>query len=81
MRRQRATRRVEDVLALDADVVIHTPRLGNTYSRQNEEVIRLLASGKNVISIAGFHYPPAHGAAYAAPLRAVCDSGNVRSRG
>src|SRR5687767_2162842 len=50
-----ATRRIEDILALDADVVIHTPRLSQPYSKQNDAVIQLLASGKNVVSTAGFH--------------------------
>jgi 2,4-diaminopentanoate dehydrogenase len=72
----RATRRIADILALDADVVMHTPRLSDPYSQQNEEVIRLLASGKNVISTAGYHFPSAHGAAYAGPLRAACERGN-----
>ena len=71
----RATHRIEDILALDADVVIHTPRLTNPYHLQNTEVARLLAAGKNVISTAGFHFPEAHGTAYAAPLRAACERG------
>jgi 2,4-diaminopentanoate dehydrogenase len=71
-----ATRRIDDILALDADVVLHTPRLSNPYSGQNSEVIQLLASGKNVISTAGYHFPAAHGATYSAPLLAACNRGN-----
>jgi len=70
-----ATTRVEDILALDADVVIHTPRISLPYEKQNGDVERLLASGKNVISTAGFHFPQAHGEAYARPLRAACLAG------
>ena len=70
-----ATHRIDDILALDADVVIHTPRLTDPYDRQNADVIRLLAGGLNVISTAGFHYPDAHGTAYSAPLRAACNAG------
>ncbi|HEY0941973.1 MAG TPA: hypothetical protein VGE08_17910 [Steroidobacter sp.] len=71
----RATHRIEDILALDADVVIHTPRLSNPYERQNVEVAQLLASGKNVISTAGFHFPDAHGPDYTTALWAACRKG------
>ncbi|GMV47562.1 MAG: dihydrodipicolinate reductase [Pseudomonadota bacterium] len=71
----RATDDIESILALDADVVIHTPRLSLPYERQNTDVARLLASGKNVISTAGFHYPQAHGEDWCAPLRAACMQG------
>ena len=72
----RATTSIEEILALDADVVIHAPRLSQPYEKQNAEVVRLLASGKNVISTAGFHYPQAHGEDYAAPLREACARGD-----
>jgi hypothetical protein len=70
-----ATNRIEDILALKPDVVIHTPRISAPYTRESEEVIRLLGEGCNVISTAGFHYPEAHGTAYAAPLKAACLKG------
>jgi hypothetical protein len=70
-----ATNDIEKILALEADVVIHTARLSLPYEKQNADVARLLGSGKNVISIAGFHYPEAHGDGYAAPLRAACERG------
>jgi len=70
-----ATNRIEDILAIDADVVMHMPRLTRPYDAMNGDVIRLLASGKNVISIAGFHWPDHQGAAYAAPLAAACNKG------
>lgn len=76
-----ATNNIEEILALDADVVIHTPRLSQPYSKQNDEVIQLLASGKNVISTASFHFPNAHGAAYAAPLLAACERGKCTLAG
>ena len=52
----RATDRIEDILALQPDVVIHTPRLTDPYAAQNDPVIRLLGAGINVISTAGFHH-------------------------
>ncbi len=71
-----ATNRVEDIVALAPDVVIHTPRIGHPYLREDDHVIRLLGAGINVISTAGFHYPDAHGTAYAGPLRAACLRGD-----
>jgi len=71
----RASNRIEDILALRPDVVIHAPRLSEPYERQNAEVLRLLGAGINVISTAGFHHPDSHGPAYAAPLREACRLG------
>lgn len=57
------------ILALDADVVLHCPRITLPYEAMVEDVAALLESGKNVVSIAGFHWPDAHGEAYVARLR------------
>lgn len=56
-----ATRDIEEILALDADVVLHAPRLQLPYETHDEDLCRLLRSGKNVITTAGHHYPRAHG--------------------
>ena len=72
----RATDRIEEILALDADVVLHTSRISVPYVDQNAEVERLLASGKNVISVNGFYMPEVHGEAYAGPLREAARRGN-----
>ncbi|MES2054837.1 MAG: hypothetical protein V4564_02775 [Pseudomonadota bacterium] len=72
---------IAEILALDADMVIHTPRITLPYDAMNADVARLLASGKNVISTAGFHYPPAHGADYTAPLLAACAAGSASLAG
>ena len=70
-----ATNDIEAILALDADIVLHMPRITLPYSALNRDVERLLRSGKNVISIAGFHAPWVHEADYAQPLRRACDDG------
>ena len=57
------------ILALDADVVVHCPRITLPYDALVEDVAALLESGKNVVSIAGFHWPDAHGDEYASRLR------------
>lgn len=53
----KATNRIEDILALDADVVIHAARLQPPYDSHDGDICRLLASGKNVISINGNTFP------------------------
>jgi hypothetical protein len=70
-----ATNRIEDIIALSPDVVIHTPRLTEPYAAQNGPVIELLSAGIDVISTAGFHHPACHGPAYAGPLRVACEIG------
>jgi len=71
-----ATKKIEDILALDADVVIHAPRIQFPYSHHNKDICRLLASGKNVITINGHSFPAYHGAAYAAEFERACKQGN-----
>lgn len=76
-----ATNDIEAILALDADVVIHTPRITSPYAEQNRPVERLLRSGKNVVSTAGFHWPGRHGDAYAAPLLEAAKAGGATLAG
>jgi hypothetical protein len=76
-----ATNRIEDILALDADVVIHTPRITSPYDALNADIIRLLQSGKNVISTAGFHWPLSHGADYHGPLLKAAEQGGATLAG
>lgn len=64
-----ATNDRADILALDADVVVHCPRITLPYDALVEDVAALLESGKNVVSIAGFHWPQANGDDYASRLR------------
>jgi len=70
-----ATRSREEILALDADLVIHAPRVQFPYAAHNEDICRLLASGKNVISINGHSYPAYHGSAYEKVFEDACRAG------
>lgn len=72
-----ATRDVEEILALDADVVIHCARLAPPYGSHDAEIVRLLASGKNVISINGYSRPQHWTGARLATLRAACAAGGT----
>lgn len=69
------------ILALDADMVLHCPRITLPYDALVDDVVALLESGKNVVSIAGFHWPAAHGDAYASRLRVAAERGGVTLAG
>jgi 2,4-diaminopentanoate dehydrogenase len=73
----RATREVEEILALDADVVVHAARLAPPYGSHDADIIRLLASGKNVISINGYSRPQHWGGERLAALEAACRTGGT----
>ncbi len=70
-----ATDNIDEILALSADVVVHTSRITIPYDRQNTEVEHFLSSGKSVISVNGFFFPEVHGETYAGPLRRACERG------
>jgi 2,4-diaminopentanoate dehydrogenase len=72
----RATQSVDEILALDADVVIHASRLGR-YGSHDPEIIRLLESGKNVISINGYSWPTYWADERVAALEAACLKGGA----
>ena len=76
-----ATSDREEILALDADVVLHCPRITQPYDALVDDVVALLESGKNVVSIAGFHWPDAHGDGYASRLREAALHGGVTLAG
>jgi 2,4-diaminopentanoate dehydrogenase len=70
-----ATGSVEEILTLEADVVIHAARLQPPYAHHNEMLCRLLSSGKNVISINGHSYPAYWGERYRQPFEDACRLG------
>jgi 2,4-diaminopentanoate dehydrogenase len=71
----RATQRIEDIIALQPDVVLHMSRITQPYEQQNADVATLLGAGIDVISTAGFHHPASHSVAYAGPLLEACKRG------
>lgn len=72
-----ATRDIDEILALDADVVIHCARLAPPYGSHDAEILRLLASGKNVISINGYSRPQHWNGERLAALQAACVAGGT----
>ncbi|MHB8693724.1 MAG: NAD(P)H-dependent amine dehydrogenase family protein [Solirubrobacteraceae bacterium] len=72
-----ATRDVDELLALDADCVCYTPLEMNP-AGVIDDVCRILASGKNVVTTAAMLGSPAvHGPATVERLNAACDAGGA----
>lgn len=73
-----ATRSADEMLALDADVVLHLPlNLAGTFAQHDEDIKRLLRSGKNVITTVRHGFPWAAGLAYAAEFEEACHEGKA----
>lgn len=53
----KATNNIDEILALEADVVIHAARLQPPYDSHDADICRLLEAGMNVISINGNTFP------------------------
>ncbi len=70
----RATADVDAILALHADCVVYSPLLP-----QRDEVVRLLESGKNVVTPVGWFYP--FNTPGVAELEAACRTGGVSLHG
>lgn len=69
----RATDRAEDIVVMEADVVVRAGRLG-AYDNHDDEIARFLASGKNVISINGYGYTAYWSNERSARLQAACET-------
>jgi hypothetical protein len=73
----RATRNRDEILAMDADVVLYTPRLPASVDQLDGDVLALLRSGKNVITPAGYGALRGHGPEYTAKVQAACMAGGA----
>ncbi|MEQ8835247.1 MAG: hypothetical protein RID07_00410 [Lacipirellulaceae bacterium] len=73
----------EAIIALDADCVIWSGTLpwADVRAEMDEYVVRLLESGKNVITPVAYHYPELHGADYMQRLDGACKKGNSSLHG
>ncbi len=73
-----ATQSVEEILALDADVVLYLPlNPAGKLDEINETIQRMLRAGKNVITTVAHTYPQAHGEAYLKSFEEACIEGNA----
>ncbi|MGH1561226.1 NAD(P)H-dependent amine dehydrogenase family protein [Mumia sp. DW29H23] len=71
-----ATRDVDEILAAEPDVVMHAPRLQVPYEKHDQDLLRLLGAGVNVITTAGQHFPRAHGSEREAMFLEACEKGS-----
>lgn len=71
----------EAIFALPADCVIYTSAPPFDMEGMESDVIRLLESGKNVVSATSFFYAPFHGQAYVERFEAACRKGGVSLHG
>lgn len=81
LRRQRTGIPVTDdpreILALDADVVLHTPLNGESPEQHLGDIVALLRSGKNVITTVAYTYPWALGQEITGRLEQAARDGGV----
>ncbi|MET0661337.1 MAG: hypothetical protein ABW110_24630 [Steroidobacteraceae bacterium] len=71
----------EKIMALDADCVLHCALSASSQDQMDADVIRLLESGKNVVSSASYHNPFLKGKDYVARLEAACSKGKASLHG
>jgi len=76
-----ATMDRDEIYSLEADLVFHCPQLQPTMDEPDSDVAALLESGKNVISIVGYSYPPGLGSEHSARLQKACELGNASLMG
>jgi hypothetical protein len=73
-----ASTSVEEMLALDADVVLHLPlNPPGAFPEHDETIKKLLRSGKNVITTVAYTFPPALGQDYTAGFDEAGRDGNA----
>lgn len=70
-----ATADKEAIFALEADCVVHLPRQHRDMTEHKADVLRLLESGKNVISGIDFFHPQTHDPEWAARVEEACTKG------
>ena len=67
----------QEIFDMDADCVIHCGTNMMDDSPRNEEVVRLLQSGKNVVASPNYHYPKLRGPAFVKMLDDACLAGGT----
>ena len=76
----RVTTDKSEIFALDADIVLHAPRPADR-AVIDQDVVKLLESGKNVISATSYQYPFRHGRDHVEMLHNACRRGGSRLLG
>lgn len=80
-----ATNDLDEIIALGADVVLHTPLPslvhGDDPDRDLREICALLAAGTDVITTVGYMYPAVYGDALMDRLTEACEAGGSAFHG
>jgi hypothetical protein len=80
-----ATADIDEIVALDADCVLHMPlpslRYGDDPDADVRNICRLLESGKNVITTVGYVYPKAYGRELVERFERACAAGGSSLHG
>lgn len=71
----------EAMYALDADVVLYAGVSMPDESSRHEEIVRLLRSGKNVVTTTAYFFPWQRGEEYVGPLERACAEGGSTLHG
>jgi 2,4-diaminopentanoate dehydrogenase len=77
----RVTTDKNEIFALDADIVLHSARSAADFALIDADVVKLLESGKSVISATSYQYPFRHGRQYVEMLHNACKRGGSRLLG
>jgi 4-hydroxy-tetrahydrodipicolinate reductase len=81
----KATCDPDQILAQDADCVLHMPlpsaRGGEDPERDLRDLCRILASGKNVVTTVGYVHPRVYGSTVVEPLERACAEGGTSLHG
>ena len=75
-----ATTVKDEIFALDADIVLHAAR-PTDHTLMDQDVVKLLESGKSVISATSYQYPFRHGRGHVEMLHDACRRGGSRLLG
>lgn len=76
-----ATTDQEKIFNMEADCVLYCGTNIMDDTPRNEEVVRLLKSGKNVIAAPSYHFPQIHGPEFVKMLEDACREGGVSLHG
>ena len=70
-----ATNDREEIMSIDADVVVHCPNMHGGPKSNDDDILDLLRSGKNVVTLTGAHSFPQAIPGYAEKFEQACHEG------
>ena len=73
-----ATNDKAEILALDADVVLHSASKAYGFDGNTDDIVALLETGKSVITVTSYAHLPTLGSDVNERIRKACDAGSSR---